>query len=164
MEVSGQLRGPVALLPGKEARYPLSRRLGEDIGAGLDDLEKILLVPGIEQWYLGDSAHRSATITTTQPLTESHINTEQGIQCSLTHWKQKKTRCTRSVQIISERFFIYFLGSPASYSVLSPSKYAPWLLIHRSQRFFHFRKQSWKAFFGIARRSSGEFSFISSTD
>ena len=53
--------------------HPLSGRLGEDIGADLDDL------PGIEQRYLGGPARRAATIATTQWLTESHIIAGNGI-------------------------------------------------------------------------------------
>ena len=59
-------------------------------------------------------------------------------------------------------FFFKFFALLTTYSNLSPSKYSPPLLIHRSKRFFHFWNASWNLFCGMARRSRVQFSSTSS--
>jgi hypothetical protein len=61
-------------------------------------------------------------------------------------------------------FFIISSDMPATEWSLSPSKYSPPALTHRSQRRCHFWKQSWYVFFGIARSSVCEFSVIESSE
>ena len=50
------------------------------------------------------------------------------------------------------------------YWALSSTKHTPSHFVHRSKRFFHFRKHSWNASSGILRSCTDEFSLISSTD
>ena len=99
----------------------------------------------------------------------SSLQHKEDVRCSGHTWRILSPCLLYNIRKMYEgspkryRFFFKFIAVLTTWSDISPSKYSPLLLIHRSQRFFQFWNASWNVFCGMARRSCSAFSFISST-